>query len=124
MGKAPDSSSHFKIYKPVFRELVEIVLLFRPCWEEGEWHLHVLVSIKGGCQVEILDVEAHVLRAFGAEDTVPHQFRCGEVCCSRRELARVVDEVSSGSDANAMWISLLRTKISDDSSVRDSAMRG
>ena len=86
--------------------------------------LHVLVSIKGGSQVEILDVEAHVLRAFGAEDTVPHQFRCGEVSCSRRELARVVDEVSSGGDANAMWISLLRTKIDDDPRVHDCAICG
>ena len=56
--------------------------------------LHVLVSIKGGSQVEILDVEAHVLHAFGAEDTVPHQFRCGEVSCSCREFARVVYEVT------------------------------
>jgi len=30
--------------------------------------------IEGGSQVKILDVEAHVLHAFGAEDTVPHQF--------------------------------------------------
>jgi hypothetical protein len=30
--------------------------------------------IKGGSQVKILDVQAHVLCAFGAEDAVPHQF--------------------------------------------------
>ena len=30
LGKAPDSTSHFKIHKPVLQELVEIVLLFRP----------------------------------------------------------------------------------------------
>ena len=74
LGKAPYRSSHFKIYKTVLCELVKIVLLFRPCWEEGERHLHVLVSIKGGSQVEVLDVEAHVFCAFCAEDTVPHQF--------------------------------------------------
>ena len=72
LGKAPYSSSHFKIHKSVLRVLVKIVLLSRPCWEEGERHFHVFVSIKGGSQVEILDVEAHVLRAVGAEDTVPH----------------------------------------------------
>ena len=74
LGKAPHSSTHFKIYKPVLCELVQIVLLLSPEWEEGERHFHVFVPIEGGSQVEILDAQTHVLCAFGAYDTVPHQF--------------------------------------------------
>ena len=66
LGKAPHSSTHFKIYKPVLCTFVQIVLLPSQGWEEGEQHFHVFVPIEGGSQVEILDVEAHVLCTFGA----------------------------------------------------------
>ncbi len=66
LGKAPYSSMHFKIYKPVLCKLVQIVLLPSPGWEEGERHFHVFVPIKGRSQIEILDVQAHVLCAFSA----------------------------------------------------------
>ncbi len=57
-----------------FCKLVQTVLLFCPGWEEGESNFHVFKTIEGGSQVKILDVQAHELCAFGAEDTVPHQF--------------------------------------------------
>ena len=74
LGKAPYGVAHFKVYKPVFCEPVQIVLLFCTGWEEGERHFHVFKTIEGGSQVKMLDVQAHELCAFGAEDAVPHQF--------------------------------------------------
>jgi hypothetical protein len=66
LGKTPHCLTHFKIYKSVLCKLVQIVLLPSPGWEEGERHFHVFVLIKGSGQVEIFDVEAHVLCTFGA----------------------------------------------------------
>ena len=40
----------------------------------------------------------------------------------RREFARVVYEVSTGCDANAMWVCFLWTKIDNDPCVRDRAI--
>ena len=119
MGKAPYCAPHFQIYKPVLCKVVQIVLFIRPGWEERKRHLHVFKSIEGGSQVKILDVEAHVLCAFSAEDTVPHQFQCGEVGCSCRELAGVVDEVASRRDSNAMRVYFLWTELDNYPCVRD-----
>ncbi len=66
LGKATHWPTHFKIYKPVLCKLVQNVLLPSPRWEEGERHFHVFVPIEGGSHVEIFDVLAHVLCAFGA----------------------------------------------------------
>ena len=68
LGKAPHCLMHFKIYKPILCKLVQIVLLPSPGWEEGERHFHVFTPIEGGGQVEIFDVEAHVLSTLGALD--------------------------------------------------------
>ncbi len=66
LGKAPHCPTHFKICRPVLCEHVQIVLLPSPGWEEGERHFHVFVPIEGGGQVEMFDLEAHVLCALGA----------------------------------------------------------
>jgi hypothetical protein len=74
LGEAPNSAAQFNVYEPVFCMLLQVVLLSRPGWEEGERHFHVLESIKWGRQIKILDVEAHEFCTFGAEGAVPHQF--------------------------------------------------
>ncbi len=73
-GEGPIRRSAFQGIQTHFCKLVQIVLLFRPGWEEGERHFHVSTTIEGGSQVKILDVQAHEICAFGAEDAVPHQF--------------------------------------------------
>jgi hypothetical protein len=42
-------------------------------------NFYVLKSVQGCTEVKVLDVQAHVFSALCAEDTVPHQFGCGEV---------------------------------------------
>jgi hypothetical protein len=59
--------------------------------DEGKRNFHVLKSVKGCTEVKVLDVQAHVLSTLCAEDTVPHQFGCGEVGGACGELAWIVD---------------------------------
>jgi hypothetical protein len=74
LWESPYGAAHFKVHKPILCMCVQIVLLTCPWGGEGEWHLHVFKTIKGGGLIEMFDVQAHVAGAFGAKDAVPHQF--------------------------------------------------
>ncbi len=57
-----------------------------------------------------------------ANDTVPQYFRCGEVCHSCGEFARVGNEVAPGCDADTVGIGFLWSIIDNDVRIRDGAV--
>jgi hypothetical protein len=44
----------FQVNKSIVDMFVQIVLLSNPLWKSADWHLHVLIPIKGGGQVIFL----------------------------------------------------------------------
>ena len=61
---------------------VQLVLVNDPLRKEGEWHLHIFVVLKICSEVEQFDVKAHISCIRCADDAVPMEFSCGDVCRS------------------------------------------
>ncbi len=74
LGKAPYGSSHFKVNETVENMCVQVILLNNPLQKECKWDFHVLEPVHGCTEVEVFNIQAHVLGTFSAEYTVPHQF--------------------------------------------------
>jgi hypothetical protein len=72
-----------------------------------------------GSEVEIFFVEAHELSARHAEDTVPQQFGCAQVCCACGDVALVLDEIATSRDADAVWIFFLGAVVHNDFGVSE-----
>jgi hypothetical protein len=101
---------------------VEVVFIAEFLGEEVEVHFHVLKSIEGGFQIETLDVGAHVLGVWRADDAVPKELGGRKVGRTGGQFARVVDEVAADCDADAVWVVLLRAVIDNDSGVGNRAV--
>ena len=67
----------------------QVVLVDEVLGNEPEGDPHVLVSVQRCIQLEILDVNRHVLRVGCAEHTVPQDFGCDQVRCVGGEFAWV-----------------------------------
>jgi hypothetical protein len=72
LWKAQDSALHFKVYPSVLGILCKIILFNDPDGKQVERHFHILKVFKGSGEIEIYDVETHIL-AFGVLRTL---FQC------------------------------------------------
>jgi hypothetical protein len=88
-------------------------------WEELEWHLHVLVLIKWGFEIHVLDVSATELGFQSTDDTVLHNFHRDHVSCTCSEFIKIIDEVAANSNVHMIWVVLLRVVVDDDSCICD-----
>ncbi len=43
-------------------------------WEKGQWHFHILESVKGCFEVHVLDVGTGKAGTLGADGTAPKEF--------------------------------------------------
>ncbi len=95
----------------------EIVLFDDLQWKQYQRHFHVFKPIQWRGEVEILNVETHVLSTFHAKDAIPHQFRYGKICCLCGQFSRIMNEISASCYTSSVWVFLLRTEINDDANI-------
>jgi hypothetical protein len=87
-------------------------------WEKGQWHFHILKSVKGCFKIHVLDVGASKAGTFGADGTVPKELRRDHVSGAGGEFERVIDNVTSNSDADMIRVLLLWAMVDYNSSIR------
>jgi hypothetical protein len=90
LGETPDGLAHLEVDVSSNNFGIEVVLVDDPQRKEIDGHFHVLVTVESRCKVEVADVEAHVLRFWGAEDTVPIQLGGCHVGSARGEFSGIV----------------------------------
>ncbi len=88
-------------------------------WKEPEGHLHALVSIEWGFEVQVFDVRATKFGSHGTDHTVPRIFCRDHVGCMCSEFIRIIDEVATNGDAHLIWAVLLGAVVDDNSCVRE-----
>jgi hypothetical protein len=71
-------------------------------WKKGQWHFHILKPVDGCFEVHDLDVGTGKADTLGADSTVPKEFQRDHVSGVGGEFKRVVDKVTSNSDAT--WL--------------------
>ncbi len=86
-------------------------------WEKGQWHFHILKPVKGCFEVHVLDVGAGEAGTLGADGIVPKEFRRDHVSGAGGEFERVVDKVTSNSDADMVRALLLWAMVNYNSSI-------
>lgn len=124
MWEAVNRFANFEVDKTVFSMLVKVVLVDGGLWKNGDGHFHVLKSVHWCAEIEVLDVEAHILGIFSADDAVP-QHLCGrEICRACCEFSRIIDQVSASCEADSIRIRFLWSVVYNDASVRDGAVVG
>jgi hypothetical protein len=86
-------------------------------WEKGERHLHIFIHIMWRVKVHVLDVSAGKMCPLCADCAVPKKFRRNHVSGVHSEFKRIIDQVTTNSDANAVGVFFLWTMINDDSTI-------
>jgi hypothetical protein len=84
-------------------------------WKELEGHLHVLVLIKWGFKIHIIDIRTNKSGCQISDDTVPHNFCRVHVGCTCSEFVQIIDEVATIGDTQLIWVVLLGAVVDDDS---------
>ncbi len=79
-----------------------------PRGKKIDGHFHVFITVESCHKVEVANVEAHIMRLWSAEDTVPRQFGGCHVGGARGMFPRIVYQISPHCDSDSVWILLLR----------------
>lgn len=110
-GETLDGLLAFNVDIPIFLFIVQIVLLDDVLGKWTEWDMHIFKVVKGCSEVEIFDIDAHILGFGCAENTIPKDLGRGQIggaCC---ELPWVCNKVASYGDAGTVGIRFLGTMI-------------
>ncbi len=75
--------------------------------KELEGHLHVLVSIKWGFKIYVLDVCTTKFGSWGTNANVPHNFCRDHDSHTCGELIRVINVLAANGDSHLIWVVLL-----------------
>ncbi len=86
-------------------------------WEKGQWHFHILKPVEGFFEVHVFDVGAGKVGTLDADGTVPKEFQRDHVSGAGGEFKRVVDKVTSNSDADTVRVFLLWAMVDYNSSI-------
>ncbi len=86
-------------------------------WEELEGHLHILVLIKRGFEINVLNVRTTEFGSRSTDDTVPHNFCRDHVGCICSEFVKIIDEVADNGDSHTIWVVLLGAVVDDNSCI-------
>jgi hypothetical protein len=103
---------------------MESVVLDDGGWDVLHYHAHVFGAGHWRVQLKSLDVERHELGARCIDDTVEEQFGRLDVSTFGGNLSGVIYFVSTGSDADALGLFLLRAIGDHDSRVCCPAVGG
>ena len=104
LWEAIDSFTYFNINIAIEGMGIEIILVNYVLGKGTEWDLHVFISGHWCPEVEVLDVDAEVFGSGRAYGAVPKDFCGREVCCARGELPWVIDQISTGCEADTVWV--------------------
>ncbi len=88
-------------------------------WEKGERHLLIFIPIEWHVKVHVLDVSTGKKCPLHADCAVPKKFRGNHVSGACGEFKRIIDQVTTNSDANAVRVFFLWTMIDDNLTIRD-----
>ena len=122
LGEAPNRSLHLQVNVSIVYLVGKAILLNNPWGEMGERYGHIFVPVKWGQKVEVLYIEAHIFGAGCSEYAVPVNLGGGDVrrpCC---ELVGVIDEITIGSDSDAVGICLLGAVVDNHSGICDNVV--
>ena len=124
LGEAIDCFANFNVDKSFVGMVAEFVLFDDVVWENGERYFHIFISCHRGGEIKVFDVQASVLGVGGADGAVPENLCSGEFGCARSEFSWVVDQVTSGCEADVVGVCFLRSVIDNDACIRDCAIPG
>jgi hypothetical protein len=88
-------------------------------WEEGEMHLHIFTPVEWQVKVHVLDVDASKTCPLCADCAVPKKFGGNHGSGARGEFKRIIDQVTTNRDANAVRVLFLWMMIDDNLTIRD-----
>ncbi len=91
-------------------------------WKKGQWHFHILKPVEGCFKVHVLDVGTREADTFGADGTVPKEFRRDHVSGMGGEFKRVVDKVNS--DADMIRVLFVWAMVNYNSCIRNRSVVG
>ncbi len=93
-------------------------------WKKGQGHFHILRPFEGCFEVHVLDVGAGKAGTFGADGTVPKEFQRDHVSGTGGEFERVVDKVTSNSDADTIRVLLVWVMVNYNFSICNHSVVG
>jgi hypothetical protein len=100
-----------------------LVLFDDLLWKDADRDAHVFVARHRGVEIEVFDIPAHETGAGSGSDAVEEDFGSSHIGRRCADIARVVDEVAAGGEADPVRFGLLRANGGDNSSVGDLAVR-
>jgi hypothetical protein len=113
LRKAQYGALHFEVYSSVLGMLCKIILFDDPDGKQVERHFHILKVFKGRSEIDIFDVETHILCIWSAHNTVPMQFCCVNICRAETQFSIVRDQVSHCSYTDVIRIIFLGTVVNN-----------
>jgi len=117
LGEAVNGFPNFNENVSLLGVGVEVVLCAGVEREDRNWHLHIFETVHRGTQIKVLNVEAEIFSPWCADDTVPKHFCSGEISRPGGQFARVMNEITTGSQSNTVGIFLLWSVIDNDTCV-------
>jgi hypothetical protein len=123
LRKAIDALAGLSHDMPIVHKWGKIVGSKNGSRNDVDWNANVLVDGHVGIQVEILDIKSHVLSLRGGHNTIEVAFDGGHVNSGCADVARIVNTVPTGSETNAIRVSLVGSESSNNAKVCGSTIR-
>ena len=122
LGESIHAAYDCTVDKTVVDLFSQTILINKFLWEDFDWHAHVLMAFEWCSEVEVFGICTCVFCTLGADDTVPHEFDSGEVCCACCKFVWVVNEVASCCDAYSVGVFFLGSVVYDNSCIGNCAI--
>ena len=86
-------------------------------WDEGQWDLHVLISVQRRVQVEFFNVHRHVSGIGCAQHAIPEDLGSDQIRCVGGQFTWIVDEIATDRDSHPIRVFFLWSIINDNSTI-------
>ena len=94
----------FNVNMIIVDERGKIILLHDGDGDDGDQYPHVFIFIHGSVEVKVFDVAGHEFCIGRGQDTVEHDFNCGEVCHLGADIAIIGDVVATHGESHMAWV--------------------
>ena len=88
-----------------------IVCVHELLWDSFHRHSHVFISVKGGFQIKILDIDTYVMRPQGGDYDVLKQFGGYEIRCASGNTPWLINEVATHNDSDPIGVVFLDPEV-------------
>jgi hypothetical protein len=99
----------------------QIVQVHDGIWDHVDGYSHVLISVHGRSQVEVLEVASHEFCAWCRDDAVEEELGIDETSGFGADVTRIFDAVAADGPTYSEWVLLFWPVSADDSEIRDFA---